>query len=135
MSRELKFKAWDIIKGIMFRSEAVAYQFYYLNNNPNVIMLQYTGVCDRKGIEIYEDDVVRITTVGAFARVVWDKERCSFILEPLDKKWLKYSSCYLLGKHHNVCEVLGNLNENPELLKLEEDTYEGWDSADSNDSK
>lgn len=75
---------------------------------------QYTGLKDRHGQEIYEGDILRDDEMGL--NVVW-WENGSFWLE------MFYEGGQSLMEHltdyNEVCEVIGNIYENPELLKGE----------------
>lgn len=83
-------------------------------NNPAILM-QFTGLTDKNGVEIYEGDV--LTNYG-FAS---DMKIRKFLVE-----WATQNSRYVLrdGKvktslfDYDViqCEIIGNIYENPELL-------------------
>lgn len=73
---------------------------------------QYTGLLDKNGREIYEDDIVR-DSEGRISYVKWLIQRCGFVLvyEQFDKD---ITGSY--GKIEHL-EVIGNLHDNKELIK------------------
>jgi len=69
---------------------------------------QYTGVNDKHGREIYEGDIVQFFKMRL--KVSWSDTTCSFILEN-DEMLLD------LTEHNSrVCEIIGNIHDNPKLL-------------------
>ena len=77
------------------------------NINPETIG-QFTGVTDKAGKEIYEGDIVQFFKMRL--KVSWSDTTCSFILEN-DEMLLD------LTEHNSrVCEIIGNIHDNPELL-------------------
>lgn len=90
---------------------------------------QFTGLLDKNGKRIFEGDVLRIakTTDGmgcyytppleypVNAVVKWDF--CAWMWETLceDKRYISFPNAWC----HYECEVIGNIHDNPELLKGE----------------
>lgn len=75
-------------------------------------IMQYTGLKDKNGKEIYEGDVV--ITTGNFgapfnAAVYWNQKMASFCLT--DKDGLPVGAWHW----NNQLEIIGNIYENPEL--------------------
>lgn len=116
MPREIKFRAWN--KSNSDPKERMIYQAL-LDANGKVLMpdgdswgipvMQYTGLKDKSGKEIYEGDIV----LGQRTKyeVVWNDE-CA--------RWgLLDGENYPVAIHHGGKKlmVLGNVYENPELLK------------------
>lgn len=64
---------------------------------------QFTGLTDKNGVEIYEGDILHFSD-GSQHVVMWDEYECGFNI-------VEYG-IYL-------CEVIGNIHDNPELLKGE----------------
>lgn len=88
--------------------------------NPDTIG-QYTGLKDKNGKEIYEEDVVKITNKNSkvilikplIAQIVWSEEYLAYILITTSIK----DAFENLGDYIDYdIEVIGNVFENPELL-------------------
>ena len=129
MSREIKFRSWDKILKIMSYNPVNAINFkgqFLLNdgkfhdiNKTDYILMQYTGLKDKNGKEMYEGDIVKIMqeTETFFDKVIYDNHLCSFRFEGLSDycdfcDWLREGAEF---------EVVGNIYENPELIGGEND--------------
>jgi len=122
--REIKFRAWDKEKKEMFE-----HGLFYLSTQKDFVegflcqindgewvdykgkltLMQYTGLKDKNGKEIYEGDIVNNYEYNY--EVIFFNG--SFGLE-ISKDELKSPLCF-----YNNIEVIGNIYENPELLKEE----------------
>lgn len=116
--REIKFRAWDKLGKKMERVYAIDFNDAFgwdvcitLNNYrkfAEVELMQFTGLKDKNGKEIYEGDIVNYTMFDDGERV--EKH---VIQWQEDRDVIGWS---LLPGDENV-EVIGNKWENPELLE------------------
>lgn len=92
------------------------------NFNHQEPLMQYTGLKDKNGKEIYEGDIVLDWKTSR--RVKWSNQNASFYLSHLDGKrafYKEFIECLQSQSsgpvHCNTIEVIGNIYENQELLK------------------
>ena len=79
-------------------------------------LCQYTGMNDRNGVRIWENDIVKLNNLGYRNRGVYGKvEFNDGCFEVVGDGWRDYLKCYVAN--HSV-EVCGNFFDNPELLEV-----------------
>lgn len=120
--RDIKFRAWyngdmyencAVVDGKALRRGHFATDlFSEFSEIANV--MQFTGLHDRNGVEIYEGDIVRCNN-GHVGAIEWEHHDCCFNVDGY------YSGCddyptmaFIEGQPF---EVIGNIHQNPELLK------------------
>jgi len=111
--REIKFRAWFITHKRMFSS----YEFMGMSGfvdflkNKTIFPMQFTGLLDKNGKEIWEGDIVCMEDGGSygFKHEVLFKQGM-FCVED-DGTW------FPIGQFYSVTEVIGNIYNNPELLE------------------
>lgn len=119
--REIKFRAWDTVKKKMFSAYEMGQDqeallpdgrgFANISStstkltqiHSHLLPLQYTGLKDKNGREIYEGDIVELAMTGFGISK-------KFVVE-----WEGNGYGTMLEDFHR--EVIGNIYENPELIK------------------
>lgn len=131
--RPIEFRAWDKIDGVMrdwgnLCSHRYGAKGETIFSDPQYILMQFTGLKDRNGKEIYEGDIItwkyRVLTSNAFvAQVVWSDW---IELGDLDNDQRHVGFGIVFDDSDNptdfpmpdkIIEVIGNIYEHPERLK------------------
>lgn len=119
--REIKFRAWDKLNNEMLKSPLDSYyaigRFFGFIPETSILM-QYTGLHDKNGREIYEGDVVMAREQNNISKKKHKQEVIyyygCFMLAMLPKKIrLRNISAPFI---ENDIEIIGNVHENKELL-------------------
>jgi uncharacterized phage protein (TIGR01671 family) len=140
--REIKFRAWDEKREIMYKDfnfiksgdegndwiipivieEGWTEKIKHIETMPHcrqqIKIMQFTGLKDKNGKEVYEEDVVLCSGIGNNAdekyntEIVFCEEKAAFMLD---------AGCELFSftEISELCEieVIGNIYESPELIE------------------
>ena len=121
MTREIKFRVWSTFhdkKELIYLNKFTSKD---LKSCDNWKVMQYTGLNDKNGKEIYEGDIIRVNDYRDGDRtyeVIFEKG-CYWgncIYTPRITTPQKTLLCDLDFFVHQSQEIIGNIYENPELI-------------------
>ncbi len=122
MNREIKFRIWDKNDNKMYYFPNPKWKAIYFDGLPwsflNQVPLEFAGLKDKTSKEIYEGDIIRFQTEDDPEDLQWEIISVEF----------KHGSFWVEGNFKQPLwellvdgrvdgEIIGNIFENPELLK------------------
>lgn len=118
--RDIKFRAW------LPKANTMVYEIekdddladIIADKGNKYILMQYTGLEDKNGVEIYEGDILEYTFTDYKGKKLW-KEK--YILKENISGW-EMRNITKPRRHRSLSlvknyEVVGNIYDNPDLLK------------------
>ena len=122
--REIKFRVWDDVDNEIATFDPEDWPMEtgneklgaFLTNYFGCELMQFTGLTDKNGVDIYEDDLIELhENKNGCVQVCFKNAYVGGWVLAEDKELENYVS---LGARASCdIEVIGNIHENPELLE------------------
>lgn len=133
--REIKFRVWDKKNNVMTLVDTIGWMYkggintVYVNNDPvdtrenpycltgdDFELMQYTGLKDKNGKEIYESDLLKLDSWADIQQVVFVEG--AFRLASVGKADENFTSDLHYVQHAGIpqAKVIGNIFESKDLV-------------------
>ena len=110
--RDIKFRVYRKSLKQMYPTSSIwKFNLFDCTYKDDIILMQYTGLKDKNGKEIYEGDILK--TVNGFVTTV-EYSRGMFCFDPVEDKYNRHALFVLIPFQ---IEIIGNIYETPELME------------------
>ena len=123
--KEIKFRAWDKKEKKMHYGnmemfdDMIGFRFGHFGvdtNKEDIELMQYTGLKDNKGKEIYEGDILQVLDVYGIYKGYIDRWEDRWVLTYKISETIQLQKQSLATTAKNR-QIIGNIYENPELFE------------------
>lgn len=114
--RETKYRAWDNTE--ITNSDEYNSLWEFFQDCRDCKLMQYTGLKDKNGKEIYEGDILG-NTYGHRSEVIWSESRAGYWIRRLNWERNGEDTWHILTFS---AEIIGNIYEHPNLLQANQES-------------
>ena len=118
--REIRFRAWDRtlnqhLPNVQNHIGSDGWAFGNMLNDERYIIEQFTGLKDKNGTPIYENDLIEAE--GDVLRVYWSDDEAAWKLDDMGKHEFWPAECGEFAEEVKNSAHIGNIHQNAELLE------------------
>lgn len=130
MSRVIKFRAYvkflgemQAVTEIKLNGNVFVDDYFYALAQDDINLMQYTGLKDKDGVDIYEGDILCAGNEKYKGVVFYKSSSTQFLVDVFlsGKRVCRNEVSEFIAKRGRAikseCVVIGNIHQNPELLK------------------
>lgn len=116
MKREIKFRAWDVEAKEMCSWDDMkdGYTMAWCYDNEYWKLMQFTGLKDKNGTEIYEGDIVKLVGSDTTYTIEWVDYQFKMVHVKYNK--MVWGCISRLSELDFSIEIIGSIYTTPELL-------------------
>lgn len=124
--REIKFRSWHTVNQVMYEHKSISVLAKNIRSDNWWKYMQYTGLKDKNGKEIYEGDIIVEPNVYPYfidgvanyiAVVEWCFAGFHYVLQSVGANMGRSNGINSPLEGGEDFEVIGNIYEHPHLLK------------------
>lgn len=115
--RQIKFRVWNIALKRWVKPSLTMRIDGNMDGMNDYVLLQYTGLKDKTGVDVYEGDLVKFFGIENPCTIEFQDGGFGYNCHQKYSEFTSISGHNYLFDFLETVEVIGNIYENPELLE------------------